>query len=118
MTTTHGMEVPEFIYFSDPNAVNVSRVYHVRNCNGRLNEATKLPASNENLAIVQRLGFTICKTCKLRYEKEMKAAEHAAILEVYGIAAFNVPPEFELRVYWHRDKGQPVEIWSSRKCRT
>lgn len=109
------VEVPEFIYFSNPDAVNASRVYHTRNCNGRLSEATRVPATSENVALVQRLGFTVCKTCKLRYEKEQKAREHEALIAQYGIASLAVPNEFELRVYWHRLVGQPVEIWSSRR---
>jgi len=109
------MEIPEFIYFSDPNAVNASRVYHTRNCNGRLDERTKVAATLENVELIQRLGFTVCKTCKLRWEKEEKAREHAVIIEAYAIKALEVPPEYELRVYWHRDVGQPVEVWSSKR---
>jgi hypothetical protein len=108
------MEVPEFIYFSNPDAQNQSRVYHTRNCNGRLDERTKVPATEANIELIRRLGFTVCKTCKLRYEKEQKRKEHALMIETYEIAALAVPDEFELRVYWHRETGQPVELWSSK----
>lgn len=108
------MEVPEFIYFSNPEAAVPSRVYHTRNCNGRLDERTKLEATEANVELIRRLGFTVCKTCALRWEKEQKAREHADVIEAFGIAALQVPPEFELRVYWHRDKGNPVEIWNSK----
>lgn len=108
------MDVPEFIYFSNPNAVNASRIYHTSNCNGHLSEETMMPATEENVTLIQRLGFTVCKTCLLRYEKEQKAIEHATLIEVYRVAALPIPEEFELRVYWHRGKGNPVEIWNSK----
>lgn len=113
MTTTN-IIIPEYIYFSNPNSVSPSRVYHTANCNGRLNEATKVPTTEEALALVHNLGFTVCATCKLRYDKAQKAIEHVAFIEDYGIAALPLPEEFELRVYWHRGKGNPVEIWNSK----
>lgn len=107
-------EVPEFIYFGNPNSPNPSRVYHTRNCNGNLDEDTKIPATVESVDLIQRLGFVVCKTCKLRYEKEQLAITHAAFIEDYGVAAQTYPEEFELRVYWHRGVGNPVQIWSSK----
>lgn len=107
----------EFIYLPRADTQPMSRVFHVTNCNGRLDERQRVPATEQVLDIVSRLGLTLCKTCSLRWEKELKAEEHRALIETYQIAALSVPPEFELRVYWHRGSGNPVEIWSSR-CRT
>lgn len=108
------MEVPTHIYFGT-STVAPSRIYHVRNCNGHLSETTKVPATEETLELLHKLGYTVCKTCKLRYEKEEKAKEYATFIEAYNIVGLTMPPEFELRVYWHRPgKGQPTEIWNSK----
>lgn len=103
----------EFIYLPRAGA-QTSRVYHVSNCNGRLDERQRVAVTEQILDIIRRLGFTLCKTCSLRYEKELKLEEHRAVIETYQIAALDIPSEFELRVYWHRGAGNPVEIWSSK----
>lgn len=110
MTTT---PPAEFIYLPRAGA-QMSRVYHVSNCNGHLDDRQRVAVTEQVLDIVRRLGLTLCKTCSLRYEKELKLEEHRAMIEAYQVAALAVPPEFELRVYWHRDKGNPVEIWNSK----
>jgi hypothetical protein len=106
-------DVPSFFYFNNAS-LGTSRVYHVRNCNGKLSEKTKVEATESNANLLRTLGYTVCKTCRLRYEKDEKAREHADLIETYRIAGLVLPPEFELRVYWHRGRGNPVEIWSSK----
>jgi len=79
-----------------------------------MSELNKVPATEETMALLKQLGYRPCNTCKLRYDKEQKAQEHADFIESLEIASWPVPDEFELRVYWHRGKGNPVEIWSSK----
>lgn len=106
--------VPAFLYVSSGQHQQ-TRVYHTDNCNGRLDNAERFAATEENVEMLRRLGYSPCKTCRLRYEKAMKARECAAVIESFNLAALSIPPEFELRVYWHReDRSQPTEIWNSR----
>lgn len=107
------MDVPTKLYVSKTSAIT-TRIFHTMDCNGKLGQHTAIDATEENVELLGNLGYSLCKTCDKRMKKTILMEEQEALIEALGVTAFSMPNNLELRVYWHRDKGQPVELWSSR----
>lgn len=108
------METPTELYVAGGDYPQQSKIFHTRRCNGRLENANVFEATEETVAFLVKLGYRVCDTCSARAEKEMKLDEHRLVLDAYGVTALAIPPDLELRVYWHREGKTLTQIWSSK----